>query len=367
MILGRIDPPPGKGVNVRSRRCAKPSIAHFGVSRFRHLVVVVLLLALVVPARGSIRLAPGWRADVVVTGVGRPIQVALDGRGRLVVLGHGRRGDVAAEILWLDTAGMPLDASRAPRLIVPYADEPRKTALGSLVVDPRTGDLYVGEENGNRVYRLGADHRLQPVAVGLQHLLGGSTIALDAAGRLAVLDFASPETRLRSETPPPPALDSFAADDYQGPLVFRVVLDASPTASPRRLDLVPPVFPRGWARPAREPLTRFMSLVAVGDELVILDSIGQLLVLTPAGQLRPLVRLPAGHFHRPNLARGPDGSIFVSAGFHVRQVYRVTPAGVVESIADELGDPGGLAVDREGRVYVPETAHHRVVRLAPAP
>src|SRR5262245_3932509 len=54
---------------------------------------------------------PGLAVEVVVTNVGRPIQLAFDGGGRLVVLGHGWRGEAAGEILHLDVGGpLPVDA-----------------------------------------------------------------------------------------------------------------------------------------------------------------------------------------------------------------------------------------------------------------
>ena len=122
--------------------------------------------------------AAGLRIDVVATGLPRPIQLALDSRGRLVVLTHGGRGDAAGEIYRLEPGGaLPVDATRAPRMVIPFPDERRKTVFGSLAVDPRSGDLFLGEENGNRIYRLRVDQRLQAVAVGLNHLLGGSALA----------------------------------------------------------------------------------------------------------------------------------------------------------------------------------------------
>jgi hypothetical protein len=280
-------------------------------------------------------------------------------------MGHGWRGDSAAEIVRLDLAGdLPIDVSTRPRVVIPFADEPRKKAFGSLVVDLRTDDLYLGEENGNRIYRLSADQRLTAVAIGLQHLVGGSSIALDGDGRLVALDFVSSETQLRAEAPPPPALESLADESYYGPAIFRV--DFGSTASlPRRLDLLRPLFPASWARRAGvEPPTRFISVASLpGGDLVLLDSLGQLLRFAGVGEPRPLAKLPAGHFHRTSLAVGPDGSVFVSTGFHVRQVYRVSPSGTVSLVAAELGDPEGIVVDREHRVYVAEMALHRIIRI----
>lgn len=326
-----------------------------------------LLGATVAPsALADVRVAPGFQVEDVVIRVPRPIQLAFDGSGRLVILSHGR-GDAAAEIHRLDIAGpLPIDAGRAPKVVLPFAEGPRKTVFGSLVVDPRSGDLLLGEENGNRIYRLTGGQRLVPFAVGLHHLVGGGSLAFDGRGRLVVLDFASPEGRLRSEAPLPPALDWLATEAYQGPLVFR--LDPDPgIPTPRRLDLLAPLFPKASvSRAAGLSLPRFVSVAtSPADELVLLSSLGEVFRLTSDGGLRLLARLPAGHYHRTNLAVAPDGSVFVSSGFHIRELLRISPAGAVSTLAWDLGDPGGLVLDRAGHLYITETALHRIIRIRP--
>ncbi len=311
--------------------------------------------------------AAGLGVDVVATGIRRPIQLALDPRGGLVVLSYGWHGEAAGEIYRLELNGvLPVDATRAPRVVIPFADEPHKMALGSLALDPRSGDLLLGEENGNRIYRLNVDQRLEAVAVGLNHLLGGSVLALDQQGRLVFLDYASPETHLRSETPLPPSLSWLLDEDYQGPLVFRIDLRED-RPLPRRADLLVPIFPRGGTAPAgKEPLWRLIGVTtAAGDQLVFLSSVGEVLRLGPDGVLRVFARLPAGHYHRTNLAMGPDGSVFVCGGFQIRQIFRIAPTGEVSIVASELSDPGGIVFDREGALYVAETALHRIIRIAP--
>ena len=332
--------------------------------------VVAALCGLLVsslPAEPAIEVDPAYRAEVVVAGVPRPIQVALDASGRLVILSHGWRGDAAAEIYRLDPGALPLDLSRAPRMVVPFASEPRQVAFGSLAVDPRSGDLFMGEENGNRVYRLSPRGRLSLFGIGLNHLLGGSTLAFDRGGRLVVLDYASPEVQQRSETPPPPSLDGLADGAYHGPVVLRVdPHEESPL--PRRFDLIPPVLPGSAGAPrGAEPLYRFISVAAMpAGDLLFLDSVGQLLRLTPDHTLRLLARLPSGHYQRTHMTVGPDGSVFVSSGFHIRQVFRVSPEGGVSVVARHLGDPEGIAVSEAGDVFVAENALHRVIRIRPS-
>jgi sugar lactone lactonase YvrE len=353
----------------------KPSTHRFALSRFAAARataaagVLAGLAVLVVRADGAsgILTAAGLTAEVVVADIGRPIQLAFEPDGRLLVLSQGFRGDAAAQIHRLDlTRALPIDAARAPHVVIPFSEEPRKTALGSLAVDPRTGDLYLGEENGNRVYRFSTDTRLSAVAVGLQHLVGGSSIAVDGDGRLVALDFASPETEARSESPPPRGLESIGPG-YQGPLVFRVALGDG-AALPRRLDLAPPLFPRGWLSPPGEPLTRLIAVASRADgTLLLMDSLGQVFRLAADGRLARLARLPAGHYQRMSVALAADGALLVSTGFHVRRLFRVSPEGAVSVLAWELGDPEGVAVDAEGRIYVAETAFHRVIRIGPTP
>jgi sugar lactone lactonase YvrE len=76
-------------------------------------------------------------------------------------------------------------------------------------------------------------------------------------------------------------------------------------------------------------------------------------------------RLPSGHgeYNRPSMVSAADGSLFVSGGFHVPRVFRVSPAGAVETVAQNLRDPEGLALDEQGRLYIAESSQHRILRL----
>src|SRR5262249_25560450 len=196
---------------------------------------------------------------------------------RLVVLSAGWFGDSAGEIYRFDVrAPLPIDAARVPRVVIPFADQIRKAVLGSLAVDPRSGSIFLGEENGNRIYRLGDEPRLHPVAIGLNHLLGGSALALDHRGHLVFVDYSGSEAHLRSETPLPPSLSFLVDEGYRGPLVFR--LDpAEDRPLPRRADLLVPIFPRKEApRPDREPLWRLIGGTPTpGHDLLVLRSLGE--------------------------------------------------------------------------------------------
>jgi hypothetical protein len=357
---------------------AEASKASSPVSRLRRLLTVVARGALLlVGAAGPLAANPhtaigadvatGLAVDVVVTGIPRPIQLAFDAQGALVVLSQGWRGDAAGEIYRIALGGpLPVDATRIPHLVIPFSEGPRKASLGSLAVDPATGDLFLGEENGNRIYRLGADQRLQTVAVGLNHLLGGSPMAFDSQQRLVFLDYVSPESHLRSEAPLPPSLSWLTEEGYRGPVVFRInVHEERPL--PRRADLLSSILPQKEAVSAgREPLWRLIGVTGAGRDLVFLSTVGGVSRLGPDGEHHVIARLPAGHYHRTNLATGPDGSVFVCGGFEIRQIFRISPAGQVSIVAGELGDPGGIVLDREGALYVAETALHRIIRISGA-
>ena len=332
--------------------------------RWAALAVLGASVAGLGPATPGVDVAPDLRAEVVVVGVPRPVQLVVDAAGHLVILSHGWRGDGAAELYRLELAALPLDATRSPRVVIPFSEEHRQVAFGSLALDPRSGDVYMGEENGNRVYRLSEQGRLTLFGVGLNQLLGGSSLIFDRLGRLVVLDYASPEAQQRSETPPPASFDGLDANAYHGPVVVRLdPRDDVPL--PRRFDLVTPIFPGASAPPPGvEPLFRFISAAPTPSHgIVLLDSVGQLFVLTSERVLRPLARLPAGHYHRTHMAVGVDGTVFVSSGFQIRQIFRISPSGAVTVVARNLGDPEGIAVDDAGDLYIAENALHRVIRI----
>ena len=304
-------------------------------------------------------------ADVVATGIARPLQLALDPEGRLVVLGPGAAGDAAGEIVRvpLDRGGS-LDLSGAPRVRIPFARGPRPFSLGSLAVEPRSGDMFLGEENGSRIYRLSADAGLTLYAVGLHRLAGGGTLAFDGVGRLLVVDYADPSIDSPAERPGPPGFEWLRDEDYRGPLLLRLDLDPE-VGLPRDLERAAPLFPRGWGGRAGGGLLPRLISVAAGPTGAVfaLGSMGQVFRVSSTGELEPLARLPLGQYQRISMVATPDGSLLVSGGFHIGRVFRVAPDGQVSTLAQDLADPEGIALDRAGRVYVAESALHRIVRL----
>ena len=125
----------------------------------------------------------------------------MDGRS-IVILSPGWRGDAAGEIYRLDLDGpLPADLSRRPAVRIPFSD-PRAATLGSLAIDARTRELYLGDENGGRVWRLTGEEQLTLYASGLHRLVGGAALAFDARGRLLIVDFADPLLSEGEQRPP---------------------------------------------------------------------------------------------------------------------------------------------------------------------
>lgn len=317
-----------------------------------------LVAARVVPAASS----SGSEPEVIVTGVPRPLQLAIAGT-TLIILSPGSRGAAAGEVYRVDLTGeLPVDLSRQPRLRIPFQGS-RETALGSLAVRPTTGEVFLGEENGRRILRLDREGRLVVYATGLQYLGGGGTLAVDGRDRLVLLDYADPNLSSAAE-PTPRELEQFRQEDYRGPLVLRLDLDPS-IPLPRRLASQPPFFPPGWGgRGGGALLPRLISVVPIeSGDLVLLSSAGELFRLGDDRRLVRYATLPPGQYNRTTIAAGTDGSVFVGAGFHLASVFRVSPDGTVTVLAANLGDPEGVALDGRGHLYVAESSFHRVLRF----
>jgi NHL repeat-containing protein len=297
-------------------------------------------------------------ADVLAVGVPRPLQLAVDGRV-LLVLSPGLRGDSAAEIFRVPLDGeAPLDLTGQPRIRIPFAPD-GGTTLGSLAFDPGSETLYLGEENGKRLWRLGGDGHLVLYATGLRRLQGGSTLAFDATGRLLVVDYAD-----RSDERATPGLEQLREDDYRGPLLFRIELDPG-FALPRRVANLLPLWPR--AVRGRASGGHLPYLVAAAPlphhEVLLLSSTGELHRLSSDGAFSAFARLPRGQYNRINMVAGTDGTVYVSGGFFSGQIFRVAPDGTVTTVASGLADPEGIALDARGILYVAESGQHRILKI----
>jgi hypothetical protein len=326
--------------------------------RARALALAGTVLLAWAPAAG-----PERRVELVATGVPRPLQLAFDRDGALVVLSPGEDGASAGEIFRVAVRGeLPVNLARAPRLRIPYPPGPRKAALGSLALEPTSGDLVLGEENGTRVYRIGGASMLRLHAIGLHRLGGGGTLAFDAEGRLLVVDYVD-QIPPSLEEPALPGFEWLRDEDYRGPLVFRLALDPGLTL-PRDLARAAPFFPRAWGgRAGGGLLPRLIAVTAgSGGDVFVLGSMGDLFRISNERDLQPITRLPLGQYHRISMIAAPDG-VLVSGGFHIGTIFHVSGGGIVRTIAEHLADPQGIALDVDGYLYVAESAMHRVIRL----
>ena len=252
----------------------------------------------------------------------------------------------------------PLDLTRQPRTRIPFAGA-GGTTLGSLAVDPATDAIFLGEENGKHLWRLGADGRRVLYATGLRRLQGGSTLTFDQQGRLLVVDYADPYVS-PSEDRATPGLEQFRDEDYKGPLLFRFDLDPN-FPLPRRMVNLAPLWPRAWAgRAGGSLLPHLISVAPLPlNDVMLLSSTGALHRLSSDGAFTLFARLPSGQYHRTAMVAAPDGTVYVSGGFHTGQILRVAPDGAVTTIASDLSDPAGIALDARGTLYVAESGLHR--------
>jgi len=351
----------GEPATGRGRPGPESRLPRWLVLLFTFLIAVGLLSSASAQAPGPPPTAA--ELEVVATGIPRPTQLVLDGH-TLTVLGPGLTGDAAGELYHVDLSGrLPVDLRMRASARLGFT-EGRPATLGSLALDPASRQLFLGEENGTRVYRLGPDGALVRYATGLHRVPAGSALAVDAQGRLLVLDYVD-RTLAPGEDAGAQGLESLREDDYRGPLLFRLAPDAS-IALPRRLDRAIPLFPR---RGAPRPAGFLGYLVAVAPlpsgDIALLEPTGALFRLLPDGGVSRLGRLPTGlgEYNRPSMVAAPDGSLFVSGGFHVPRVFRVSPTGAVDTVAQNLRDPEGLALDGQGHLYIAESSQHRILRL----
>jgi hypothetical protein len=314
---------------------------------------MLLCGALLAPAASALAPVP----EIAVRGVPRPLQLAWDGAA-LLVLSPDARGESAGEIYRVRLDEHVVQLTDEPRTRVPFPHAGART-IGSLAIEPASRALLLGEENGSRVWRLDADGRMTPYATGLRRLAGGSTLAFDRSGRLVLLDHADPF--LSPQHDRPAGFEHFREDEYRGPVVHRLAMDAA-APGPRRMGDVTPLFPRGWGGRSGA-LPHLVAVAVAGDELRVLSSSGELYRLADDGRPALVAKLPRREYTRANMLTGADGTVYVSGGFHSGTVFRVAVDGTVSVVAANLADPAGIALDQRGWLYIAESAQHRILRV----
>ncbi len=150
----------------------------------------------------------------MATGILRPAQLVLDGH-ILTVLGPGLAGDAAGELYHVDLSGrLPVDLRMRASHRLGFS-EGRPATLGSLALDPASRQLYLGEENGTRVYRLGPTARSRSTRAARTACPAGSALAVDPQGRLLILDYVD-RTLAPGEDAGAQGLEALREDDYRG-------------------------------------------------------------------------------------------------------------------------------------------------------
>src|SRR5262249_25275447 len=194
-------------------------------------------------------------------------------------------GDAAGELYRVDLDGpLPVDLGMQAYRRLAFSDG-RTATLGSLALDPATRRIFLGEENGTRLYRLEPDGRVVRYSRGLHRVPAGGALAFDAQGRLLVLDFVD-RTLAPGEDTGPGGLEPLREEDYRGPLLFRLTLDPT-LALPRQLDRLVPIFPRPWGSRTLGYMGHFVAVAPLpaGDN-ALLEATGALLRLLADGRRR---------------------------------------------------------------------------------
>lgn len=338
------------------------------------MIVPLLLIGLVAsPAlaqdwsgaslRAAARLAlpPGYRLEVIATGVTLPQDLALEPPDGLWVLAQADRvGGAAGGLIRVpldDT--LPLDAARLPAISIPFSPDPARFRVGSLARHPASGDLYVGERLGRHVFRLSAGQAPALYARGLNLLSDSRTLAFDADGRLVVLDYTGRSAVAVAGRDP---LREWFGEEprYEGPVIYRVRLD-EPVPVPRNLEYSTPAFPPVALRRGGARLGRYAAVLALGTgELVLSGVNGEIDRFRRDGTIAPIGRVPAGRV----VGAGPGGELYALDHLGGR-IVKVQPDGAVHPFVEGLARPAAVAVGKDGVLFIAEDTG-RVLRLSPA-
>lgn len=221
-----------------------------------------------------------------------------------------------------------------------------------LVFGP-SGELYIAEQSGGSVAKLGRDGRVVRIAKGFSH---PHDLAIDAQGNLYLAD--SGANRIARISP------SGEVTTHIDKVQFPVDLDFNP-----RGELLICELYRG--RVVAFKGQQMVRVVASGlswphglafgkqGEIFINENTGNRInKLTPGNPIQRFaeVERPVG------LAFGPSGDLYVAQP-QVGKVSRIKPDGTVITLLKGLKEPRDPAFDAAGNLYVAETEAGRILKL----
>ncbi len=160
-----------------------------GLVAFALSLLLASRLAAAQPA--GITIAAGYEAEVFATGVADPVDLAPGPGATLVVLDSGGPTGVGHVLyrLPITPLGSPAtDARPLARMTIRVGAGGMAYPAGAVAVHPRSGQAFLSEFAGKRLYRVDADGRLALYTTGFWMLPRGA-IRFDGTGRLLVLDF----------------------------------------------------------------------------------------------------------------------------------------------------------------------------------
>lgn len=384
----------GEGTSALEARLSLPSgaavgpdgalyIADFGNHRVRKVTADGLIVTVAGNGESG---AAGDGGPATAAQLQNPEGVAFTPDGALLIADTGnhriRRVGLDGAISTLAGAGEPGfggDGGPATAALLNAAE--------AIAVGP-DGTLYVADTGNHRIRGIGADGVIRTVAGSGQPgfdgdggpataaaLLGPSGVAVGADGSIFIGDWGNERVR---KVGPDGAITTVAG-----------------TGAPSRGASGSAALP-GDARPATSISIETPEGVALAPDgtLYVADTgNGRILRVTPAGMATTVAGKDPGTPPQEGVpalssvlgspaavAAAPDGTLYVAATQDSR-VWRITPAGILSTLAGtgnarfsgdggratqaDLNYPEGVAVGRDGAVYIADTGNHRIRRVTP--